>query len=180
MDDLAKKSKVNKASIYYHFNDKRTLYEHCFTHQLQQVVDTVLASLDPESSPEQQLKTYITTFSRVLTKNTDFSALMLREVASGGANMPAKAIEILMKLISRLGAILSSGQQQGLFIEIDPMSIHFLVIGGLQLYTASAPMREKFPVGNIPVDRFLKTTDIGEHYSHLILRALHRKGVPNA
>ena len=55
MDALSELACVNKASIYYHFQDKANLYEQCLVNLLRNVVDEVIHAIDAVDGSEKKL-----------------------------------------------------------------------------------------------------------------------------
>lgn len=141
MDELAERCGVNKASIYYHFNDKAMLYEVCMTRLFKQVADQVISQVDKADSAEQKLKTFIYEFAKGAYQHKQMPATLMREIAAAGKNMPIPARQQMQRLLQTLKAILKQGEQLGLFRTVDPLMTHFMIIGSLSFHITSEPMR---------------------------------------
>jgi len=145
MDDLAEKCGVNKASIYYHHKDKATLYENALTALFSPIADDVLAAVAAEAGPVNKLKAHIRTFAFANADNPDFAAILMREMASGGVNMPVRAREQMQRVFFRLKDTLAEGEAEKIFKSSDPLIIHFMIVGTINLFVASAPLRNALP-----------------------------------
>jgi len=141
MDELASITGANKASIYYHFKNKQGLYEKCMTDLFSKVADQVEQAVNQKTNPTEQLANFITAFSVAAYANPQIPSALMREMATGGENMPVSARQQMQRLVFTLKNILSTGCEQGLFNPINPLTVHFLVIGSLCLYITSEPMR---------------------------------------
>ena len=145
MDDLAEQCGVNKASIYYHHKDKATLYENALTVLFTSIADAVTEAVESESDPVKKLEVHIKAFAKANTDNPNFSAILMREMASGGANMPTRAREQMQRILFTLNKTLQLGEAKNIFIAADPLIIHFMIIGTLNLFVASIPLRNSLP-----------------------------------
>lgn len=142
MDELAADTGVNKASIYYHFGSKQGLYDACMTHLFSGVADQVIASINEDDSVWTQLESFITAFSAAIHANPNISISLMREMASGGENMPVPARQQMQRLLFCLKGIIETGVNEGVFMPIQPLTLHVMIVGGLSLYVNSAPMRQ--------------------------------------
>ncbi|HEY9018023.1 TetR/AcrR family transcriptional regulator [Thiomicrospira sp.] len=141
MDDLAEHCGVNKASIYYHFNDKASLYEVCMTRLFKKVVDQVILQVAQCDGLEEKLKTFVYEFAKGAYNHKQMPATLMREIAAAGKNMPVPARQQMQRLLGTLKEILIDGEKQGVFRCVDPLMIHFMIIGSLSFHITSEPMR---------------------------------------
>ncbi|MBL4608224.1 MAG: TetR/AcrR family transcriptional regulator [Pseudomonadales bacterium] len=146
MDDLAEQCGVNKASIYYHHKDKATLYENVLTALFIPIADAVVAAVELETDPVKKLDTHIKTFSKTSAENPCFASILMREMASGGVNMPARAREQMQRILFLLNQTLQLGQAQHIFQSANPLIIHFMIVGTINLFVSSTPFRQSLPI----------------------------------
>ncbi len=145
MDDLAEQCGVNKASIYYHHKDKATLYENALTALFTPIADAVTEAVESESDPVKKLEVHIKAFAKANADNPNFSAILMREMASGGANMPTRAREQMQRILFLLNKTLELGKSDNVFKAADPLIIHFMIVGTINLFVASIPLRNSLP-----------------------------------
>ncbi len=145
MDDLAEQCGVNKASIYYHHKDKATLYENALTALFTPIADAVIEAVGTEDTPVEKLERHIKEFAIANAEHPDFAAILMREMASGGANLPVRAREQMQRILFLLREILQMGESQNIFKSSDPLIIHFMIVGTINLFVASIPLRNSLP-----------------------------------
>jgi AcrR family transcriptional regulator len=145
MDDLAKQCSVNKASIYYHHKDKATLYDNALTALFTPVADTVTDAVESEDDPVVKLKAHIRAFADASADNPHFASILMREMASGGKNMPVRARKQMQRILFLLNKTLKLGRSQKVFKAADPLIIHFMIVGTINLFVASIPLRNSLP-----------------------------------
>ncbi len=145
VDEIAKRAGVNKATIYYHIGDKKALYARVihdlFGNAAKQVNQNIKASLTPEG----KLKGYIQTIAGIVDRYPEIAAIMLREQASGGKNLPEVVARDIADIVGVITDILAEGVEQGIFIETKPFVVHLMIIGAIVLFKMSTPIRSKYP-----------------------------------
>jgi len=142
MDDLAQRADVNKASIYYHFKNKQYLYEQCLTHQFKTVVDQTLIAVEQVQATKDKLHQLIISFAQQADKNPQMPSILMRELASGGINMPENARKQLQRMLFQLRNILETGVKEGVFNQLDAFSAHIMIMGSICFFISSKPMRK--------------------------------------
>lgn len=158
MDDLAKQCKVNKASIYYHHKDKATLYENTLMSLFGPIADSVIEAVAKETDAIKKLHTHIKTFSDSIMKRPEFAAILMREMASGGINMPMNARKQMQRILFLLNEILQLGKAQNVFKAADPLIIHFMIVGTLNLFVASIGFRKSIDDKTKPCEQIKSTS----------------------
>jgi len=141
MDDLAEQCGVNKASIYYHHNDKITLYEHCLEALFTPIADAIVVAVENEEGAMAKLETHINTFAKESAANPYFAAILMREMAAGGTNLPVLARKQMQRILRLLKKILAQGEAKGVFKKTEALTVHFMIVGTINLFIASIPLR---------------------------------------
>ena len=142
MDNLAEQAQVNKASIYYHFQDKANLYEQCMVRLFKQVIDKVIEAINEATGTKEKLTKLICTFAKQVADNPHMPAILMREFADGGMNIPVPAREQMQRIFVKLKEILIQGEKEKLFNPIDHFSAHIMIIGSVCFFVTSQPMRQ--------------------------------------
>ncbi len=145
MDDLAEQCGVNKASIYYHHKDKATLYENTLVALFTPIADAVVTAVTSENSPVTRLESHIHMFAKASAEHPYFSAILMRELASGGRNMPVSARRQMERILALLGETLQLGESQNIFKPAETLIVHFMIVGTINLFVASIPFRKSLP-----------------------------------
>jgi AcrR family transcriptional regulator len=169
MDSLAERCDVNKASIYYHFQDKQNLYEVALTRLFAGVVDIVIANTENQSSASEKLDAFVRGFAQAASEQPKMPAMLMREIAAGGITMPAPARMQMQRLLHTLKAIIEQGVAEGVFRYADPLMLQFMIIGSFSFHITSEPMRRAI-VSENSLDPTL--SEAIEHVSALVQQAL--------
>jgi len=141
VDQIALRAGVNKAMIYYHIGDKEALYAQVIHEVFGTATDQVIRNIKTAQSPEDKLKTYIRTLAGLVDQHPQLPAIMLREQASGGKNLPEVVVKDLAGMIAIITEILDEGARRGVFIETVPFMVHLMIIGAIVLFKMSDPVR---------------------------------------
>ena len=176
MDEIAKRAAVNKATIYYHIGDKKALYAEVLHDIIGNALERSLRNLQDTQSPEEKLKSYISSVTHTMDQHPYLAPIMMREQISGGQNLPEVTARLLANIIGTLTDILEEGAKQGVFIETIPFIVHSMVIGCVIFYKASDPVRSKyaaFPEALKKLDKKLSGS-VAEEIQKLILRAIKK------
>jgi len=176
MDEIAKRAAVNKATIYYHIGDKKALYAEVLHDIIGNALERSLRNLQDTQSPEEKLKSYISSVTHTMDQHPYLAPIMMREQISGGQNLPEVTARLLANIIGTLTDILEEGATQGVFIETIPFIVHSMVIGCVIFYKASDPVRSKyaaFPEALKKLDKKLSGS-VAEEIEKLILRAIKK------
>ena len=81
MNNLAKKLEINKATIYYHFKDKKSLYNEVILSLIQLNKDEREAIANSTLEPKEKFKRYIKSLINTMGDNPNIIPLTLREMA---------------------------------------------------------------------------------------------------
>ena len=88
IDEIALRSGVNKATIYYRIGDKEALYESVLQDVFADTTERLLQNVKEAKDPEEKLRTYIRNIVRTVGQNPRLPPILLREIASGGRHFP--------------------------------------------------------------------------------------------
>ncbi len=143
VDLIAKNAGINKAMIYYYFENKAKLYEVVVKNLLDKICKNIVAESKNCTKPIDELKSFIFTFAMFAKENPYLPSLMLAELGMGGKNLPEDMFAGLKKIFSLLSNILKKGEQKGCFSDIKPIVIHFMIVGTINLFITTKELRVK-------------------------------------
>lgn len=143
VDELAAVAGVNKATLYYQLGDKEAIYHAVLTRVLRRTADDVCNAVKRADKCEEKLRQYINLFARQAGNMRHAAPIMLREIASGGSNMPDTAIEQMGRLLGALGEALREGERLGKFRPVNKFMVHTMIAGSLLLYASNEPIRRR-------------------------------------
>lgn len=174
MDEIARRAKVNKATLYYQIGDKATLYASVIHEVIGSVFQNIARAVDAAQTPEEKLAAYITCVSQAVDKNPEIPPIMMREIAAGGTNLPRLVIEDIAAVIRILMGILDEGTKKGVFIETIPYLLHMTILGSILFYKVSLPIKDRQTWLPEEVRDRDKKADISGEVVKLILRAVKK------
>jgi len=176
MDEIARQAKVNKATIYYHIGDKRTLYEQVLKEIFSGVADRLTQNDNADLPAEERLRQFVRALAHLIDQNTDLAAIMLREQASGAKDFPEMAALDLSRIISLITDILDDGAKAGVFKKTTPVIVHLMAIGTMVFTKMSSPIRSKLADRMTVFETMGKglAEDVAVEIEDLILDAVRR------
>jgi len=131
MDEIARRARVNKATIYYRIGDKEALYERVLHDVFSDAARRISANMAQAQDPEEKLKTYIRNIVQTVGAHPHVPPIIMRELASGARNIPDVVAQDLAGILGMLNQALREGVAQGVFIEANPLIIHIMVVGSI-------------------------------------------------
>lgn len=143
VDRIARRARVNKAMIYYHFPHKRALYTCIIRNVFAPITERVRTEMAHEAAPDKKLARLIATIVRSIDESTHFLPIFLREIADGGANLGPEELALLAGMFATVSGIIAQGVQQQTFQPVHPALAHFTLIGPLVMFRATAPVRAR-------------------------------------
>ena len=134
MNQLASKLKVNKATIYYHYKDKKSLYQSVLGNLISRNKDQVKELINSKLEPKEMFRQYINLFINNIKETPQIIPLTLREMANLGVNVEGSIEEDLEENIKYLASILSKLNLKNHYKDIDPYIIKALMYGTINTY----------------------------------------------
>lgn len=142
VDEIAKAANVNKATLYYRIGDKDALYEAI----LKRIFATKVANMEHMLKTFDDAEDRVRAFAAVLVDDEHpehFSAIMLREIANGGRNLPDSILPFMSRLVAVLEQTLADGVAKGRFKPVNPFMVHIILVGACSLYATNGPIRRR-------------------------------------
>jgi TetR/AcrR family transcriptional regulator len=164
VDEIALRAGVNKAMLYYHVGNKQDLYTAILKRNFDRMDEALVGAATTEGSTPDRLWALIAGVARALKANTDHPRIVLREFASGGANLQPEVLERLVKILGMVRNLLADGVRNGEFRTTDPVMTHLTLVGASLILNAVTPLvgrvseidpEIRFPDDNADVGVFL-------------------------
>lgn len=175
VDELARAAGVNKATLYYQIGDKEAVYHAVITRVLARTADEVCAAVSSTEGCEEKIRHFVSIFARQAGSMRYAAPIMLREVASGGRNLPDSAMQQMGRMLGALSEGLTEGERLGLFRPVNEFMVHMMIVGSLLLYASNEPIRRRNAENNPEIhdpSHFLSTDEAGETIADLVLAAI--------
>jgi AcrR family transcriptional regulator len=164
IDRIARRARVNKAMIYYHFPNKRALYTSIVRDVFTPITERLRAVMADQAPPDRQLARIIETIVESIDESALFLPLLLREIADGGAHLGAEELAFIGSIFGTVTGIIAEGGRQKIFQPVHPALAHFTIVAPLLMFRAAAPVRARL--------RALELADIPEADSDTLVRHL--------
>ncbi len=143
VDRIARRARVNKAMIYYHFPSKRALYTTIVREHFMPVQETLRAIAAEPGPPNERLTRLIDALVRSIDASRHFLPIFLREIADGGVHLGADELTLIAGIFSTVRSVIAQGTEQQIFDPVHPGLAHFTLIAPVIMFRATAPIRER-------------------------------------
>jgi TetR/AcrR family transcriptional regulator len=142
-DAIADSARVNKALLYYYYEDKETLYGAALDHVFSQLSAALQEILSRDIPPGDKIRAYVGGHFDFIAGHAHYRGLVQREMmraGHGSPHMQRLAKRYFQPLFMKLGEVIRAGIASGEFRPVDP--IHFVpsMIALVVFYFTSAPI----------------------------------------
>lgn len=172
VDSIAAKAGVNKALIYYYYENKASLYEKIFEANFEDFLKNIRLEIARHKTPKRKLRAYIDTFSKNFRNNHTMAPLMLRELASDGKNLSANSREAIGNIIQELDYILKEGVAIGTFKETKTLLLHTMIVGCLNIFISTKKMRKAFKTSDPSLGFSLSPNEAATEIASVVMNGI--------
>jgi TetR/AcrR family transcriptional regulator len=172
VDAIARRARVNKAMIYYHFDDKVALYVEILQGIFTPIADRTAEVAASQATPRDKLLAFIDVFFALASTRPYMPRVMMLELADGAKRLTPDTLRVMSRLFRNLNAILEEGWRAGDFRRADPLMTYFNLIAPLFFFVASAPIRDAMTRHAIIDTRRADASAFAAHMKTVALRAL--------
>ena len=173
VDAIARRAGVNKALLYYHLGDKKTLYGEVILSNLRGAQGAMNAALQHAQSPEAKFQAVVQAVAHMIAQAPYLPRLILREAAFGGLNLPDQVLKEIGRIFALIRTVLEEGQAQGDFRSTNPLITHFLIAGSILFLSVSTPLRQRLgKLENLDVSLAESPDEIADHINDILLHGL--------
>ena len=143
VDRIAKRARVNKAMIYYHFSNKRALYACILQGVFGSITQRLRAVTAGPAPPAQKLDHLIDALVRAVDQSTHFLPIFLREIADGGVHLGPEELAHIAGIFGTVRSVITEGVAVHAFQPAHPALSHFTIVAPLLMFRATAPVRAR-------------------------------------
>jgi len=142
-DHIARAAGVNKALLYYYFEDKEALYGAVLDSTFGEMAKVVGSIFELPLSPRERLLEYVRTYFRFLAAGPLYPRIIQREMMRSGRTPSPhlkRIFETFMRpTFGRFAAMYQQGVDAGEFRPMDPRQAIISINGAVVFYFISAP-----------------------------------------
>jgi TetR/AcrR family transcriptional regulator len=145
-DAIAQAAGVNKALLYYYFEDKETLYGAVLDQAFGGLKQRVFAVLAGGASPREKILAYVGAYFDYIAAHPQYPKLVQREMMRAGRGQTGHIQHIVKEyfrpIFARLTEVLEEGIASGDFRPVDPMHFVPSMVAVIVFYFSSAPVMQ--------------------------------------
>jgi TetR/AcrR family transcriptional regulator len=143
-DHIARAAGVNKALLYYYFEDKETLYGAALDHVFGSLAAAINEVLEREMPPREKVLAAAAAHFDFVAHSPIYPRLVQREMMRAGrAGSPhiRRLVDSFMRpMMGRWLSVLETGIRSGEFREVDPQNFILSMVAMNVFYFSSAPV----------------------------------------
>ncbi|MDY0051711.1 MAG: TetR/AcrR family transcriptional regulator [Aliarcobacter sp.] len=173
MNNLAKKLEINKATIYYHFKDKKSLYNEGILSLIQLDKDEREAIANSSLEAKEKFKQYIKSLIYTMENNPNIIPLTLREMAGFDIGIESNISNDIENDIICMKKIVLELNLKDKYKNIDFYELKAMILGTIFTYYSmqKTPLKLK-NIKNLDKDNEKILNYIEEFISNILLDAL--------
>src|SRR5262245_39306485 len=139
VDRIARRARLTKGMIYYHFKSKAALYREVLHDTIGSLAARVGLIVSSDEPPARQLGALVPAVLDEASRRPEFPRIMLREIAEQGRHLDADTMARIQALPRAFREIVE--QHDGAASRPHPQLLYISLISPVLFFQASAPVR---------------------------------------
>lgn len=142
-DEIARAANVNKALLYYYFQDKETLYGAVVESIFEGLREQILKVLDSDLPPTEKIRKYVGAHFDYIASSPHFPRVVQQEMMRAGRSKSPHLKKIaqtyFMPIFQKLSATFQAGMASGEFREVNIRGTIICMVGSMLHYFNTVP-----------------------------------------
>ena len=143
VEQIARKARVNKAMINYHFGGKAGLYRAILLSLFTPALERIRVLRESQEPADVLLRSFVKDFSEIVARRPSLPVMVVREALSGGRHLDRQVLPCFTAIFSVVREIIEKGTRDRTFRQVDPLLTHLSLIGSLVFFFITAPLRDR-------------------------------------
>lgn len=176
MNDLVKKLDVNKATIYYHFKDKKSLYHEVIKGVMENSNSNIKSIFMGNKDANTLFRSYINAIILTIKENSNVVPIALREIANYGADIDESLIPFIKEEINYLQMVVNKLDLKDEYKHMNIYTLFAFINGSIKTFYAM--QMSELPLGgqdDLKQNSEKTLNYISEFVSNIILDAIVKK-----
>lgn len=176
MDELIKKLNIDKTTVYYHFQDKKDLYQEIIKDALEEVNSNIKSIFRSNLNGDILFRSYINALIISMRNRPTIIPLALREFANFGSKVDESVVPFIEEEIKCIQMILEKLDVKEEYKQMNPYVLLCLINGTIKEFYVI--QMSELPVdGNSKLKKDSKKTlnYISDYVANMILDAIVKK-----
>jgi TetR/AcrR family transcriptional regulator len=143
VDRIARRARVNKAMLYYHFRSKQAIYRALLRRVFTLAGSRMRDIAAGPGAPADKLDRVIAGFADLIQEHPYIPGIMLREIAEAGVHLDRDTLAILAEVPRAVAGVIAEGHAAGAFRAVPAAFAYFTILGPMVMFLAAAPIRRQ-------------------------------------
>jgi TetR/AcrR family transcriptional regulator len=168
VDSIARAAGIRRASLFYHYPDKATLYRAVLDDRIGPYFEQVGKLLEVGAHPIGSdggiglIVQGVSAHAEFMARNPKIARIFLREITGGGAEPDSHLARLVQPLVREVARFLEARAAEGRFDAIDPVHLITAVVGTTLLHVAAGPILDPDRAGDV-----LDEVELARHKAEL-------------
>ena len=172
VDRIARRARANKAMIYYHFGDKRALYQAVLLRLFAPVRESIRNLQGSSLPPRERLRAFYAGIIPLFVASPTLPCLMVREVLAGGEHMDRGTAGAIREILTFIRANVEAGVRAGSLRPVNPLFFHLTMIAPILFFFMGTGFRQKVLPQIAPGSALPRPDDLARHVDETLARSL--------